>query len=290
MKTKLKLMDKSIVSCFYSGNTSMYRTIPSGHKYPPPITVSERMEWDWNVSDNEDLVFYTDFFIPYPKMGHKKRVAWLLEPYCKQPHHYNWISVNNRLYDYVLTHDKHLLDKGENYVFCPAGACWIELENRKIEHNKSKLVSIIASGKRKVTDHFKRHELINKHKSEIDVMGMGYKPIGAISDGLKDYMFHITMENQQRDFYFTEKLINPIMTGTIPIYYGMPGVGNYFDTRGMIIFNDVGEIDDILKTLNIDLYKSMLPYAKANLELAKKYVLAEDHFFDRIMNLLNNSK
>ena len=47
-----------------------------------------------------------------------------------------------------------------------------------------------------------------KHKSEIDVMGMGYKPIGAISDGLKDYMFHIAMENQQRDFYFTEKLIN----------------------------------------------------------------------------------
>ena len=53
--------------------------------------------------------------------------------------------------------------------------------------------------------------------------------------------------------------------------------------------SDQKEID-ILKTLNIDLYKSMLPYAKANLELAKKYVLAEDHFFDRIMNLLNNSK
>ena len=59
---------------------------------------------------------------------------------------------------------QRFLDRGENFVFCPAGACWIELENRKLEHNKTKLVSIIASAKKKVKDHFKRHELIEKHK------------------------------------------------------------------------------------------------------------------------------
>lgn len=287
MKTKLKFMDKSLVTCFYSGNTSMYRTIPPGHTFPPPVTVSEKMEWDWNVSRHEDLVFYTDFFIPYPNMRHKKRVAWLLEPYCKQPHNYKWIMANNNLYDYVLTHDKALLDKGENYVFCPTGGCWIEPENRKIEHNKTKLVSIIVSRKKVVPDHVRRHELIEKHKNIIDVMGTGYKPIGAISEGLNDYMFHIAMENQRRDFYFSEKLINPLMTGTIPIYYGMPSIGNYFNTKGMIIFNDINEMDDILKSLNEDLYKSMLPYVKENFELAKKYILAEDYVFDEIMRLVN---
>lgn len=287
MKIKLKLLDISLTSCFYSGNTSMYRTIPVGHKYPPPVTVSDKMEWDWNVSDNEDLVFYTDHFIQKPRFGHKKRVAWLLEPYCKQPDRYNWISKHNHLYNYVLTHDRSLLDRGENFIFCPGTGCWIEQENRRIDHEKNKIVSIVTSAKKNVPAHLKRHELINKYKDNIDVMGTGYRRIGAISDGLKDYMFHISMENQQRDFCFSEKLINPFMTGTVPIYYGMPSIGNYFDTRGMILFNNIDEIGDILKNLNENFYKSRLPYIKENFELSKKYILPEDFVFDKIMDLLS---
>jgi len=286
-KIKLKLKDTALTTCFYSGNTSMYRTIPPGHTFPPIITESKIMEWDWNVSNNEELVFYTDSYIPYPEAGHKKRVAWLIEPYCKQPHHYDWISKNNHLYDYVLTFEKFLLDRGENFIYYPYGGCWIEHENRTINHDKTNLVSIIASGKRKVADHFKRHEIIAKHSNIIDVMGMGYKPIGAISEGLTNYMFHIAMENQRQDFYFTEKLINPLMTGTVPIYYGMPSIGEYFDTRGMIIFNDINEIGNILNSLNIELYKSMLPYIEENFKRAHQYVLAEDNFFEKIMKLLN---
>jgi len=286
-KIKLKLLDKSITSCFYSGNTSMYRPTPPGHSFPPPVTISNIMEWDWNVSPNEDLVFYTDFFIQYPQAGHKKRIAWLIEPYCKQPHNYQWIAANNHLYDYVLTFEKFLLDRGENFIFYPFGGCWIESENRTINHEKSNLVSIIASGKRKVSDHLKRHAIIEKYGNIIDVMGMGYRPIGAISEGLKNYMFHIAMENQQQDFYFTEKIINPLMTGTVPIYFGMPSIGEYFDTRGMIIFNDVHEMDSILNSLSVELYTSMLPYIEENFKRAHQYVLAEDNFFERIMNLLN---
>ena len=63
-------------------------------------------------------------------------------------------------------------------------------------------------------------------------------------------------------------LLNQLIV--LDLFYSfLPDIGNYFDTRGMIIFNNIGEMDDILKTLNVDLYKSMLPYVKANLELAK---------------------
>ena len=43
----------------------------------------------------------------------------------------------------------------------------IKEENRKF-HNKTKNVSIIASGKKNVPDHLKRHELIAKFKSKIE--------------------------------------------------------------------------------------------------------------------------
>ena len=90
------------------------------------------------------------------------------------------------------------------------------------------------------------------------------------------------MENQKRDLHFSEKLINPIMTGTIPIYWGMPSIGDYFDTRGMIIMNDIEEFPNIYKTLGEQLYKDMLPYAKANFETAKNYILSEDWMYKNI--------
>jgi hypothetical protein len=113
-------------------------------------------------------------------------------------------------------------------------------------------------------------------------MGRGYKPIEPISVGLIDYMFHIAMENESRDYHFSEKLINPIVVGAIPIYYGMPSIGDYFDTRGMIIFNDVGEMDDILNSLSGDLYQSMLPYARENFKLAQNYILSEDWMYENV--------
>jgi hypothetical protein len=72
------------------------------------------------------------------------------------------------------------------------------------------------------------------------------------------------------------------MTGTIPIYWGMPSIGDYFDTRGMILINDIEEFPEIYNRLGEDLYKEMLPYAKDNFETAKQYVLSEDWMYENI--------
>jgi len=250
------------------------------HGQPVPIVnTAKHITWDWDVSDNEELVFYTDNNIYNIKPGHKKRVAWLIEPACKQLSNYQWISQNNKLFDYVLTHDHELLSLGQNFVFYPHCGCWIEEENRRTDHEKTKVVSIITSNKRNVPGHLLRHELITKHKDTIDVYGRGYTPIEPISLGLKDYMFHIAMENQQKDFYFTEKIMNPMLTGTVPLYFGMPSIDKFFDTRGMIIFNDINELDNILPSLNIDLYNSMKPYTEENFKLAHEYMLSEDWLY-----------
>ncbi len=269
-KLKLKILENTFTHCDYSNNPM------------PPVSFSKYVEWDRNVSDDDELVFYTDANIDTPRPGHKRRIAWLIEPYVKQPGRYEKLLNDNDMFEYVLVNDKKLLDAGDKFIYYPFGGCWIEVENRKIDHNKTKLVSIIASGKRNVVDHHKRHEIISKHNNIIDVMGRGYKPIEPISVGLIDYMFHIAMENESRDYHFSEKLINPIVVGAIPIYYGMPSIGDYFDTRGMIIFNDVGEMDDILNSLSGDLYQSMLPYARENFKLAQNYILSEDWMYENV--------
>ena len=269
-KIKLKIIDSAFGHCKYSNN-------------PLPITsISKHIEWDRNVTDSEDVVFYTDKDIQKVNVtGHKKRIAWLIEPYIKQPRQYEWISKNNNLFDYVLVNESSLLDRGENFIYYPFGGCWIEPENRKF-HNKTKKLSIICSAKKSVPDHYKRHELIKANSDKIDVLGRGYKRIASITDGLKDYYFHIAMENQRRDLHFSEKLINPIMTGTIPIYWGMPSIGDYFDLRGIIVMNDIEQFKDIYSTLDEALYNKMLPYAKENFNLAKQYILSEDWMYQNI--------
>jgi len=268
MKT-YKILDNCFAHCKFSGNPTI------------PNNFSKNFKWNRNVGTNEDVVFYTDSFLhsSHIKSGHKKKIAWLVEPYVKQPERYEWILNNNKLYDYVLTHEKKLLERGENFIFIPHGGGWILHDNRKL-NVKTKNVSIVVSGKKNVPDHYKRHELISRFKDKIDVYGRGYVKIEPIDIGIKDYKFHIAMENEQRDFYFSEKIINPILCGTIPIYYGMPSIGKYFDTRGMIIFNNINEIENIVNNLSDELYQSLLPYAKNNFDMAQEYILAEDWMYN----------
>lgn len=274
-KIKLKIVDNTFKHCEFSNNPL------------PPTSFSKYIEWDRNVSSNEELVFYTDADALNPQPNHKRRIAWLIEPYVKQTQRYNWVEKNSHLFEWILVNEKSLLDKGENYVYYPFGGCWIEVDNRKVDHKKTKLVSIITSGKRNVPDHFKRHEIITKHKDIIDVMGRGYNVVEPISKGLIDYMFHIAMENQSRDFHFSEKIINPIMVGSIPIYYGMPSIDKFFDTRGMILFNEVNEIENILKDLNKDLYNKMLPYVRENFKIAQEYILSEDWMYENVFKQMS---
>ena len=263
-KLKLKIIDKTFAHDISSG-----------------MTPSKYIEWDRNVGDDEDLVFYTEDVVMQVNMNHKKRIAWLIENPVKRPHIYEWISKNNHLFDYVVTHNKTLLNQGENFLQQPCGGCWVDFENRR-QHDKTKLVSMITSKKNNVPDHQKRHDIIKTHRGKIDVMGRGYRPIDKIEYGLSDYMFHIAMENEKIDFYFSEKLINPIMTHTIPIYWGMPSIGDYFDTRGMLIFNEVDELNQILDSLNKELYDKMLPYAIKNFDIGQKYILSEDWMYANI--------
>ena len=54
-------------------------------------------------------------------------------------------------------------------------------------------------------------------------------------------------DNQKTDNWFTEKVIDCFQTKTIPIYIGCPNIDKYFDTRGMIICNNINDL--IQKTI-----------------------------------------
>jgi hypothetical protein len=110
---------------------------------------------------------------------------------------------------------------------------------------KSKLMSIMVSHKKYTPGHQYRHAIVRhilKYRLPIDIWGNGannYKLEFPNSNNIrggfkhmeemcKDYLFTIAIENTSHDHYFTEKIINPFINNTVPIYWGCKKVDEYF--------------------------------------------------------------
>ena len=91
-------------------------------------------------------------------------------------------------------------------------------------------------------------------------------------------MFSVAIENNNE--YFSEKLLDCFLTGTIPIYYGTPSVGKWFNTDGMIILEDGFDIESLTE----DLYNDKMDAIKDNFERALKMEVLEDFIWENYFN------
>lgn len=264
---KINLVDSTFSHCEFSSN-------------PLPI-INKAKNIKWVREDSKDeVVVYTDDNIKYHISS--KSIAWLIEPREIRASGYKYVKKKYTSFKNIWTHDKDLINTIPNAIFYPYGGCWIEYDQRKI-HSKSKLFSIISSGKTRTEGHRLRHQIIKAWSSKIDIYGRGYEPIDNKITGLKDYFYHFVAENVKKDYYFTEKLIDSFITGTIPIYWGCPSIGDFFNTEGMVIFSDLSELKEKLKQCTSEFYKKNTVAIRENFNLAKKYTLAEDWIYSNIL-------
>jgi hypothetical protein len=88
-------------------------------------------------------------------------------------------------------------------------------------------------------------------------------------------MFSIVIENCVESGYFTEKILDCFLTGTIPVYVGSRDTSNYFDENGIIYFEGDEDLPSILEKLNSEYYMSKIESVRKNFELAKEYMFPE---------------
>ena len=107
---------------------------------------------------------------------------------------------------------------------------------------------------------------LNKYK-KIDMGGLAFNNVGGPVKNkiefLSSYKFSISMENSDGDGYISEKIIDSLIAGTIPIYYGDYMVDEYINNKVYILIK--GKIDlydkiDYIKKIDNDdqLYQSIL--------------------------------
>jgi hypothetical protein len=117
----------------------------------------------------------------------------------------------------------------------------------------------------------------------VDYFGQGINDIVGKIEGLQDYRFSITIENGKYDNYFTEKILDCFLTGTIPIYNGCDNIAEFFDMDGIITFNTIDELTDIITNLTDSDYESRKDAIQRNFELAKQYAYNNDQLFDKFL-------
>ena len=156
-------------------------------------------------------------------------------------------------------------------------------------YNKTKQISFISSNKNMCPGHQLRLECVNEVTNlelDVDIFGRGINPISSKLDGLKNYYYSIAMENEQLPFYFTEKIIDCFLSGTIPIYYGCSNIEKYFNPKGIISFNNKKELIDILNNLDYEFYNNNIEAIKENYDIAQNIWMDNDRMFNKYLNKL----
>ena len=239
----------------------------------------------FNNLESTDETFYTEQLI---QLGlndktSAKKYAWLIEPRW-----YNPMSVEIKKnpevyiesYDAIFTHDKELLDIDPKFKFVWGQGSIIE-EVGLFE--KSKLVSCVCSGLTMSEGHQLRLEIAQQlaQSGQVDMYGKAFDYIPRKIDGLKDYMFSFAMENSCYESYFTEKLHDCLLTGTMPVYLGAPDIGNFYNLDGIIVMgrDDEGSVVFDSEVLTEEYYYDHLDAVKDNYNRVLETQTSEDFIY-----------
>lgn len=221
---------------------------------------------------------------------------------------HDWALQNGHIFTAVLTWNEELLNKLPNAVLFAHNSRSTSdeyVDSFKYKSNKPFEVSFLAGAKTLVEGHRLRQEIYkigdritipkkwfqvleDFNQSDLDKGGIG-RP-NESWEGKKicfEGMFHVAVENVRHNNWFTEKIGEALCTKTVPIYWGAPNIGEFYDIRGIITFETVEELITIVNGLTPEKYYEKFTYIENNYELARKanfsYKLVE--FFDELCKL-----
>jgi len=239
----------------------------------------------FNNLESTDETFYTEELI---QLGlndktSAKKYGWLIEPRWYNPMAAE-IKRNPEVYiesyDAIFTHDKELLDIDPKFKFVWGQGSIIE-EVGLFE--KSKLVSCVCSGQTMSEGHQLRLEIAQQlaESGQVDMYGKAFNYIPRKIDGLKDYMFSFAMENSCYESYFTEKLHDCLLTGTMPVYLGAPDIGDFYNIDGIIVMgrDDEGSVVFNSEVLTEEYYYDHLDAVKDNYNRVLETQTSEDFIY-----------
>jgi glycosyltransferase involved in cell wall biosynthesis len=212
---------------------------------------------------------------------------------CENRKFFNQASVvetvlnNAHKFDMILTWDVELLALS-NAVFCPLTDLSqfntlpevLDMTQLKV-YSKSEHVACITSTKSFLPGHRTRLDIVDSIKGRVDLYGRGIREIKSKLEVLSKYRYCVVIENDIMENYYTEKITDCLLTGTVPLYYGCPNISSYFDAEGIITFHSAEELLTILDKIDERDYNNRLTAVNNNYALARNQALVNDDFYEK---------
>ena len=183
-----------------------------------------------------------------------------------------FLGLTPTFVEYAIKHIGKYLIGQKNNLPLPFmehfGYMWHITPLLELPIQKKNKISLMISDKTMMPGHKYRH-LLCKHilfsNLPIDIYGRGCKFYNNLKDPRikgaffanephHDYQFHIAIENVQTPHYFSEKIMDPLLCNTMPIYLGCKNIAAYLPPNSVIHLS--GDIQADLKLLTDICYDS----------------------------------
>lgn len=209
-------------------------------------------------SPDEATVLVESIFGENTYLYHKKWMATFMfsgeTHYCNSPH------VSN--FDCVLgVEETH-----ERYVKCPLYLLFLQSNPHILEQlkpiteqktpppNTASVVITAVHGEARLrfVNCLEKHMPLfygGKYKNNIGGPVAGHFNSSEINEFYQRGKYAITMENSYRPYYITEKLVNGLRSGVIPVYWGTSRVSEFFNPKRFLHLNHDATEEDISKMI-----------------------------------------
>jgi hypothetical protein len=254
------------------------------------------IELTWKDEYDYLIIINSTETIDYDDINPKNTILIRMEPYMvNRPDLWGkWSNPNPLNFLDIISYERNF-----NNIEWHLNKTYKQLINDEIIKTKDIEISTILSSKYIDPGQIKRIDfakfLDNKNDIILDVYGDNkykYKnfkcglPYHNKDDGLIPYKYTFNCENFELTGYFTEKIIDAILSETLIFYHGCPDIYAYIDKRAFVwldLSNFESDYNYIKKCINEKLWEQRLPYIRE----AKKKILSDLQFFPRIKKIID---
>ncbi len=212
----------------------------------------------------------------------------------------NQIIENYKFYDLILAWNTKILNACPNAKLFPLACCsWIpwNKEGNNPNHarplngiphtdndvsKKQFKASFLTSSKDWTSGHVVRLQVYDALPNSVGGLEIvKHKSPPWVADKrefLDDYQFTVSPLNASHDNWFDDKMMDPLISKTIPLIWGCPNLGEFFNLDGIIRFDTIPEMLEKLSLLTPNYYADHLDAVIDNYNRALGYV----HVWERV--------
>jgi len=229
-----------------------------------------------DLSENDHVVFQASsrLFMSFRPAVRCRVSLLLIEPRVIQGRFYSLMPLLAPRFHRVFSHYPQLVASLPNGRLIHHGGSWLQ-HSVDAASKRSSLLSLVASAKKSTAGQKLRHRIADWGGligNDMSLLGYGYQPFFDREEGFLPYRYSVVIENCRDPGYFTEKLIDCLLCGTVPIYWGDPDIGRHFDMKGIIACSNEDEIKLAVSSISNDDYNSRRVPILRNAQAALKYV------------------